>query len=188
MNEPSLTRDLAVLIPVFFATWFAALHFARRRSDSFKITGPGRHLAAMLRLGLVFAFIEWIAIDQKVSFGYCLAFILVLALALFVGAFASDAEGGIFIVGVGVFVYQWVFWYPAAEKMTSTDSIAGESTRPPDHLIGKRGTTTAPLRPSGRVAIDDQQYDAESELGFIDAGIEFEVIALKDTRLVVRKV
>ncbi len=188
MNEPSLTRDLVVLVPVFFATWFAALHFARRRNDSFRITGTRNHLSSMLRLGLFFAFIEWIAIDQKVSFGYCLAFIVALALALFVGAFASDAEGGIFIVGVGVFVYQWIFWYPAAERMTSTNVIAGESSRPPEHLVGKRGATTGPLRPSGRVTIDDTQYNAESELGFIDTGIEVEVISLKDTRLVVRRI
>lgn len=64
-KEPSLMRDLAILIPLFLATWFAALQFAQRRNESFRINGPTAHLLAMLRLGLVFAFIEWIAIKDR---------------------------------------------------------------------------------------------------------------------------
>jgi membrane-bound ClpP family serine protease len=103
------------------------------------------------------------------------------------GAFASDAKGGTLVFGVGVFVYQWVFRCPAAREMASTRPIAGEPAGLAPDLIGKCGMTASPLRPAERVTVDDQQYDAESEMGFIEAHEKVEVLATKDTRLVVRR-
>lgn len=40
----------------------------------------------------------------------------------------------------------------------------------PKELVGKTGTAATVLRPSGRVIVDDEYYDAVSDKGFIDKG------------------
>ena len=43
-------------------------------------------------------------------------------------------------------------------------------------MIGKTGIASTDLRPSGKVDIDDETYDAKSEIGFIDKGGKVKVI------------
>ena len=44
------------------------------------------------------------------------------------------------------------------------------------HLIGKTGETYTVLRPSGKVIIDDEIYDAVAEFGYISKGEKIQVI------------
>lgn len=55
-------------------------------------------------------------------------------------------------------------------------------------LIGKTGTVHSRLRPSGRVEIDGEIYDAYSRGDFIDQGEEIMVISTEGTSLKVKKV
>ncbi|MEQ8473184.1 MAG: NfeD family protein [Marinoscillum sp.] len=54
-------------------------------------------------------------------------------------------------------------------------------------LIGKKGTAYTILRPSGRVEIEGEMYDAYTRGNYIDAGTEVEVISDEGTSLKVRE-
>ena len=54
--------------------------------------------------------------------------------------------------------------------------------------LGKRGIAYSVLRPSGRVRIDNEIYDATAISGYIDKGEEVEVIRYSTAQLFVRKV
>ncbi|MFB6342684.1 nodulation protein NfeD [Saccharicrinis sp. FJH62] len=54
-------------------------------------------------------------------------------------------------------------------------------------LVGKTGVATTVLRPSGRVIINDEYYDAKSEDGFIEKGSAVRVIAQESGQVYVVK-
>lgn len=54
-------------------------------------------------------------------------------------------------------------------------------------MIGKIGIAMSVLRPSGKVIIDNQIYDAKSEDGFIDKETEVEVIRFETGQVYVIK-
>lgn len=55
-------------------------------------------------------------------------------------------------------------------------------------MIGKQGTAFTDLRPSGKVEIEDETYDAKSEVGFISRGEKVKVIDYRSGQLYVMKV
>jgi membrane-bound serine protease (ClpP class) len=55
-------------------------------------------------------------------------------------------------------------------------------------MTGRRGITQTVLRPSGRVLIEDEIYDAYTRGGYIEKGVEVEVISDEGTSLKVREV
>ena len=55
-------------------------------------------------------------------------------------------------------------------------------------LIGKRGTTTTALRPSGIAVIDGRRIDVSSEAEFIDKDVEVEVVSVDGMRVLVKRV
>jgi membrane-bound serine protease (ClpP class) len=52
-------------------------------------------------------------------------------------------------------------------------------------LVGMKGTAATSLRPSGRVEIDFEQYDAKSLVGFIDRGVKIRVVKFETGQLYV---
>ncbi len=55
-------------------------------------------------------------------------------------------------------------------------------------MVGRRGVTRTVLRPSGRIEIEGEIYDAYTRGDYIDPGVEVEVISEEGTSLKVRKV
>jgi len=56
-----------------------------------------------------------------------------------------------------------------------------------EKLIGKTGTTITNLRPSGKIEIEGEIYNASSEIGFIDKGTKVKVIGNRTGQLIVIK-
>lgn len=54
-------------------------------------------------------------------------------------------------------------------------------------MVGQTGTAETPLRPSGRVAIHGEPYDAMTRGEFYEAGTPVKVIAVSSRQLVVEK-
>jgi len=54
-------------------------------------------------------------------------------------------------------------------------------------MIGKTGTAYTMLRPSGKVLIEDEMYDATALSGFIDSESPVEVVSYQTGQLFVRK-
>jgi len=55
------------------------------------------------------------------------------------------------------------------------------------NLVGKSGTAFTILRPSGKVEIDGNIYDATAEMGYIDKDEKIEVVRFETAQLFVRK-
>lgn len=62
---------------------------------------------------------------------------------------------------------------------------AGVADKDYSHLMGKTGTTTTPLRPSGIAEINDQRYSVVAEGEMIDKGIDIVVVKIEGNSIVV---
>jgi len=54
------------------------------------------------------------------------------------------------------------------------------------HLIGAKGITKTTLRPTGKVEIAGERYDARAEISFIETGVAIEVVGQERFELIVR--
>ena len=54
-------------------------------------------------------------------------------------------------------------------------------------LVGKTGLAATMLRPSGKIEIESEIYDAKAEIGYIDKGEKIKVIRSENTQLYVMK-
>lgn len=54
-------------------------------------------------------------------------------------------------------------------------------------LIGKSGVTKTILRPTGRIEVEGNAYDAKSDSDFIGKDKEVEVVAIKDGHIIVKE-
>ena len=55
-----------------------------------------------------------------------------------------------------------------------------------DAIVGRRGTTTTALRPSGKAVFDGRRLNVETEGGYVDAGRPVVVLRVEEGRVVVR--
>jgi membrane-bound serine protease (ClpP class) len=69
---------------------------------------------------------------------------------------------------------------------SATRDAGYSSSEDYSYLLGKRGHSISPLRPSGSVEIDGKKYDTVSESAYIPAGKNIEVIKVEGYRIVVR--
>jgi len=58
----------------------------------------------------------------------------------------------------------------------------------PDSLIGRQGTAQTPLRPTGKVTIDDVCYDAKTQGTYVASGATVVVTAVSGTSLIVQAI
>jgi membrane-bound serine protease (ClpP class) len=56
-----------------------------------------------------------------------------------------------------------------------------------NQYVNKIGVAITPLRPGGKVEVDDEIFDAISQSGFIDKGVSIRVIRFNTSQLVVDK-
>ena len=54
-------------------------------------------------------------------------------------------------------------------------------------LLGKSGVTKTILRPTGRIEVEGNAYDAKSDSDFIGKDREVEVVAIKDGHIIVKE-
>jgi membrane-bound serine protease (ClpP class) len=69
---------------------------------------------------------------------------------------------------------------------TNSDYISVDGN--PETLIGKEGIAYTVLRPSGKVEIEGEIYDAKGEIGYIEKGEKVKVIRIEAGQLYVYKV
>ena len=54
-----------------------------------------------------------------------------------------------------------------------------------ESLIGMKGTTVTPLRPSGIILIDGKRYSVETQATFVERNSEVTVVAVDGTKITV---
>jgi membrane-bound serine protease (ClpP class) len=76
-------------------------------------------------------------------------------------------------------------------ELGSAAQVAGaapESSAETDTLVGRQGIVTTPLRPGGEVEIDGRRFQAQVELGTVEAGATVVVVGRTDFGLKVERV
>lgn len=71
------------------------------------------------------------------------------------------------------------------EFLSADGYVAAESSY--KELIGKTGIAITLMMPAGKVEIDDEQYDAAVQIGYVSKGDKVEVIAYEGMQLIVKK-
>jgi len=137
----------------------------------------------MVIIGLTLAMVDNVVFDFNFSIAFAeiiRAFFIVIT-SMFLSFLLS------LYIGKKLFTAQAFGNLALRRDLKSEDGFIGvEST--PRKLIGKTGIADSVLRPSGKVMIDDEIYDAKSEFGFINKGEKVKVIRYETGQIYVVKV
>ncbi len=103
--------------------------------------------------------------------------------------FTFDLFGLLSFTGLpSLLLYQWIAWGtksdPEGQGVAELD-YGGHKKEKVSPLVGQIGVATTSLRPVGRVTIEEQQYEAKTELGMIAVGSTIRVIAQQGDMLIV---
>ncbi len=148
-------------------------------------------IVAILVVGLLLLFTEVAVIP-----GFGVAGVLGI-IALGAGATAAWAELGPFwgaVTGVVSLIAAGVMLYVVPKSRAGRRMVLEHnqgdavSQRNQSNLLGRRGVTATPLRPSGRVRFGKEEVDVITEGEYIEAGLEVEVVAVEGPEVVVRTV
>lgn len=150
-------------------------------------------IIGLVVLGLVFAFFEvlvpggflgvlagivilWACVLTFQTYG------LVEALALFFGSL-------ILVVALIIVELKIISKTKLGRKMFLDQSVKSQSTQVlgTESLIGKSGKAETPLAPSGKVIVEEKEYEAFSEDGLIKKGESIKVIGRDNFRIIVKK-
>ncbi len=114
------------------------------------------------------------------------AAVAVLAVVLWVLLIGSSTLG-LGAVGVLYVLQQWILGWPDRDDfLLDPPSPRRGGHRSLDELIGSMDVAGCPLRPGGLVVLDESEYPAHSDLGYIDRGVQVIVVGRKGTSLLVR--
>jgi membrane-bound serine protease (ClpP class) len=119
------------------------------------------------------------ALPTMEQFGKALALVVVSVLVAFVGAFWLGEK----LFGTRLFGKMVL----QTEQGSTNGFISSDLAAQTAELYGKQGFATTLLRPSGKVEIDGEQYDATAETGFIEKGETVEIVSIGVAQVVVRK-
>jgi len=97
---------------------------------------------------------------------------------------------GIISVGFVYAIQQWILGWPDRYLLINETTLESNQNKPrqPDLLIGRVARVVTPLRPSGKVLIDDRELDASCEFGFLDSGNDVEIIDKKGFTFIVKPI
>lgn len=100
-----------------------------------------------------------------------------------------------FLLGMGVIYILAKYFMPKFSRFNRLILTGGEQESSQGYVagsllrnlpaIGSKGIVTAPLRPSGKVIIDDTLYDAVSNGNFIAGGTSIEILRYEGSRMIV---
>ncbi|MBX2825613.1 MAG: hypothetical protein KTR33_12840 [Gammaproteobacteria bacterium] len=127
-----------------------------------------------------------------------------LVAAGIMGFFYFDTTTAIMIVLAEVFsgIILTVIWFryffdsPMGSALVHKDSLADARSdqisdseeSPLVELVGTKGTTVTPLRPSGTARINNKRYDVLTEGKLVESGREVSVVKIDGTHIVVREI
>jgi membrane-bound serine protease (ClpP class) len=138
----------------------------------------------LMVLGLTLAMVDNIVFDF--SFSIAMASIvksfLIVTVSIFLGLILSLWLGGKLFTSRKTFSSLALY-----SDMKSEEGFIGVESKPKE-LIGKTGIADSILRPSGKVIIDDEIYDAKSEYSYINKGEKVKVVRYETGQIYVVKV
>jgi len=133
--------------------------------------------------GLTLAMVDNVVFDFNFSYAFATVVksFFIVAIAIFLGFILSIWLGG------KLFTAKKTFGNLALNRdMKSEDGFIGVESQPKE-LIGRTGIADSILRPSGKVIIDGDIYDAKAEYGYINKGEKVKVIRYETGQIYVVK-
>lgn len=152
--------------------------------------------STILAIILIFIGVVLVALDIAVIPSFGVLGILGIAIAgfsiLFIGKSYGSVAGvaAVSLSAIAGVVFTFSFFRGRlARRLIQAEQITGDSSKIPSlkHLVGRTGTVTKPLRPSGEAVIDGEPYDVVSEGAFIALGEAVVLIRISNNSLVVEK-
>ena len=119
---------------------------------------------------------------------------IALVAAIIAGFFAFPGYGGYVALGIifllGIAIVLWIKLFPKSrigKQMTVTKDLGSASAAEDglNDLLGKSGTTSSDLRPSGFAMFDGRRVDVVTEGEMIDKGVSIKVVEVEGNRVVV---
>jgi membrane-bound serine protease (ClpP class) len=111
-----------------------------------------------------------------------------------VSAFVAliSSAGGLLFAPIGLVflcVGEWIIGFPSKEGFFSKVSVhSHEEQRVLDEsLVGKVAVVATPLHPSGKIIVGENEYEATSDLGFVEQGTKVIITGRKDFAFTVRQ-
>ena len=154
-------------------------------------------VAIAFALGVVFAVAE-----VFLPSGGVLTLLSVLSfVAAVVAGFMMGRTEGIIALAIVVFLAPTVLYVtiriwphtPVARKIiltgpSSTAKAGDLADLDPEELVGQVGVAKTPLRPAGKMVLEDRKIDCVTEGDLVEAGRRVEIIEVHGARVVVRAV
>lgn len=152
-----------------------------------------KYIIGLVILGLVFTFFE--VLVPGGILGVLAAFVIIWAVVLSFQNYGLMEALGVFIVSLFLIVFLIVIQLKVlsktqlGKKMFLNQAVEDQSTSATDteNLIGKEAEAQTPLAPSGKIIIDQKEYEAFSEDGLIKAGEKVKIVSRDNFRIVVKK-
>ena len=177
-------NDIITTLIVYFITLIGLfIHAHRSRPELVKPFWKA-HILSAIRLSFPFILIHMAFAEFNISalLGYG-----ILSLLIFTSfCIPNDYIGIFFLVSAYVF-YQWTFWFPDRHEFILKEKLDSKNKERRNSLVGKSGISKTPLKPSGKIQIDDREYDATCDSGFLEAEQSIKVTKIKAFGLVVEK-
>lgn len=147
----------------------------------FGVAGVGGIL--FIVLGLTLSLVKSVPSDLPVNLPDGNAFVNALSIVI-----------ACIVISIGLSFYLWGRFIKSSAfgrvsvqaTISNKEGFVGVDIKEKE-LIGKTGVAFTILRPSGKVKIEENIYDATAENGFIEKGEKIEVIKFETTQLFVRK-
>ena len=134
---------------------------------------PGFGVPGIMGILCLIAVIVIEFLTASATTAYIVGAVLVAILILMIVLFMRSMKGGL------------LFRSPIVLK----DKIETEAVKPSsgslESLIGMKGTTVTPLRPSGIILIDGKRYSVETQATFVERNSEVTVVAVDGTKITV---
>lgn len=137
----------------------------------FELLLPGGVLGVLAAISLLAA--TWLGFDSYGFFG---------GMSVFFGTLVA-------LIILSFIEFKLMAKTPYGQKFFLNTSVEGHSNKAQaeDSIIGKKGIALTRLNPSGKVLINNKNYEAHSQDGFIENGHEVAVIAQDNFKLTVKK-
>lgn len=151
-------------------------------------------IIGLILLSLVFAFFEVVVPGGVLGIlaGIALIWASILAFQDYgpVQALGVFVGGLVLIILLVIIELKLISKTKVGKKMFLDQAVEDQSTQKigTEDLIGKTGEAETTLAPSGKVVVEDKEYEAFSEDGLIQKGEKVKIVSRDNFRIVVKKI
>lgn len=177
--------------------WVGALFLALFFGGHLFAYMAGLEALILFVAGLVMLLVEIFLIPGFGVTGVCGIIAICFSIVMVFGGIYSALTAIAAIITYSVIIAGLIYWwgpklrvfdrFVLKEEMATDQGFVAVDNSAFDHLLNLEGIATSPCRPSGKIQIGDERYDAVSDGDFIEKGARVVVRKVEGTRIVVRQ-